>query len=101
LLMQTLWSVRPGISQRGKVLRHLQDDISHKIALTLWKRMFPSIIFQHCFAIFLWSSGQSSWLQIQIRRYQIFWEVLGLERGRSTSWVQLRGYLKEKVAAPV
>jgi hypothetical protein len=34
----------------------------------------------------LWSSDQSSWLQIQIsefdsRRYQIFWEVVGLERG--------------------
>jgi hypothetical protein len=35
----------------------------------------------------LWSSGQSSLLQIQrsrfeSRRYQIFWEVVGLERGR-------------------
>jgi hypothetical protein len=30
----------------------------------------------------LWSSGQSSWLQIQkSRRYQIFWEVVSLERG--------------------
>jgi hypothetical protein len=34
----------------------------------------------------LWSSGQSSWLQILrsgfgSRRYQIFWEVVGLERG--------------------
>jgi hypothetical protein len=34
----------------------------------------------------LWSNGQSSWLQIQrsgfdSRRYQIFWEVVGLERG--------------------
>jgi hypothetical protein len=34
----------------------------------------------------LWSSGQSSWLQIQgsgfdYRRYQIFWEVVGFERG--------------------
>jgi hypothetical protein len=34
----------------------------------------------------LWSSDQSSWLQIQrsgfdSRRYQIFWEVVGLERG--------------------
>jgi hypothetical protein len=34
----------------------------------------------------LWSSGQSSWLQIQrsgldFRRYQIFSEVVGLERG--------------------
>jgi hypothetical protein len=33
----------------------------------------------------LWSSGQSSWLQIQrsrldSRRYQIFWEAVGLER---------------------
>jgi hypothetical protein len=34
----------------------------------------------------VWSSGQSSWLQIQrsgldFRRYQIVWEVVGLERG--------------------
>jgi hypothetical protein len=34
----------------------------------------------------LWSSGQSSWIQIQrsgfdFRRYQIFWVVVGLERG--------------------
>jgi hypothetical protein len=34
----------------------------------------------------LWSSGQSSWLQIQrsefdSRRYQFFWGVVGLERG--------------------
>jgi hypothetical protein len=34
----------------------------------------------------LWSSGQSSWLQIRMsafdsRRYQTFWEVVGLERG--------------------
>jgi hypothetical protein len=34
----------------------------------------------------LWFSGQSSWLQIQrsgfdSRRYQIFWEVVSLERG--------------------
>jgi hypothetical protein len=34
----------------------------------------------------LWSSGQSSWLQIQrsgldSQRYHIFWDVMGLERG--------------------
>jgi hypothetical protein len=42
----------------------------------------------------LWSSGQSSWLQIRrsgfdSRRYQIFWEVMGLEQGsqpREYNW---------------
>jgi hypothetical protein len=39
-----------------------------------------------CRRLLLWSSGQSSWLQIQrsgfdSRRYQIFWEVVSLERG--------------------
>jgi hypothetical protein len=34
----------------------------------------------------LWSSGHSSWLQIQrsgydSRRYHIFWQIIGLERG--------------------
>jgi hypothetical protein len=34
----------------------------------------------------MWSSGHSSWLQVQrtgfdSRHYQIFWEVVGLERG--------------------
>jgi hypothetical protein len=43
-----------------------------------------------------WSSCQSSWLRIQrsgfgSRRYGV----------HSSSWVQLRSYLKEKVAAPV
>jgi hypothetical protein len=50
----------------------------------------------------LWSSGQSSWLQIlrsgfDSQCYQIFWEVVGLKQTR----VQLKGYLEEKVAAPV
>jgi hypothetical protein len=36
--------------------------------------------------LLLWASGESSWLQIQrsgfdTRRYQIFWKVVGLERG--------------------
>jgi hypothetical protein len=44
-------------------------------------------IFTPCmYARPLWSSGQSSWLHIQrsgfdSRRYKIFWEVVGLERG--------------------
>jgi hypothetical protein len=57
--------------------------------------IFPFLYFLPVLAILLmflsswpplWSSGQSSWLQIQrsgldSRRYQIFWEVVGLERG--------------------
>jgi hypothetical protein len=57
----------------------------------------------------LWFSDQGSWLQIQMsvfdsRLYQIFWEVVGPEVWNgvhSASWVQLRSYLVEKVAAPV
>jgi hypothetical protein len=35
------------------------------------------------------------------RRYKIFWEVVGLERVHSASWVQLRSYLEEILAVPV
>jgi hypothetical protein len=53
----------------------------------------------------LWSSRQSSWLQIQRSgfyswRYQIFWEVVGLKRGPLSLVSTIRSYLKEKVAAP-
>jgi hypothetical protein len=45
--------------------------------------IFPSDL--QCLVQSLWPSGQSSWLQIQrsgfdSRRYQVFWEVVGLER---------------------
>jgi hypothetical protein len=35
------------------------------------------------------------------RRYQIFWEVVGLEQGPLSLWVQLRSYFKQNIAAPV
>jgi hypothetical protein len=40
--------------------------------------------YNQAFGLPMWSSGQSSWLQIQrsrfdSRHYQIFWEVVGLE----------------------
>jgi hypothetical protein len=43
-----------------------------------------------------WSSGQSSWLQIQRSgfsswRYQIFWEAVGLERGPLSTIEELLG----------
>jgi hypothetical protein len=58
-----------------------------------------------CAGHIIWISGQSSWQEIQRSwfdswRSQIFWVVVGLERVHSASWVQLRSYLKEKVAAP-
>jgi hypothetical protein len=54
----------------------------------------------------LWSSNQSSWLQIQSTgfnswRYQIFWEVVGLERGPLSHVSTTEDCLKEKVAAPI
>jgi hypothetical protein len=54
----------------------------------------------------LWSSGQSSWLQIQksgldSRRYQIFWEIVGLERDPLSLVSTIEELLEKKVAAPV
>jgi hypothetical protein len=61
---------------------------------TIWKDTV-TVIFQFAWrewmkpikaSVLMYSSGQSSWLQIQrsgldFRRYCIFWEVVGLERG--------------------
>jgi hypothetical protein len=54
----------------------------------------------------LWSSGQSSWLRIQgcgfdSRRYQIFCEVVGLERGPLSLVSTIQELLGRKVEAPV
>jgi hypothetical protein len=54
----------------------------------------------------LWSSGQSSWLQIQrsgfySRRDQSFWEVVGLERGPLSFVSTTEELLDRKIAAPV
>jgi hypothetical protein len=54
-----------------------------------WIRPLKCFFFHECVWLErppLWSRGQSSWPQIQrsgfdSRRYQILWEVLGLERG--------------------
>jgi hypothetical protein len=55
---------------------------------------------------FLWSSGQSSWLQIQRSgfdswRYQIFWEVVSLERGPLSLVTTIEKLREEKVVASV
>jgi hypothetical protein len=54
----------------------------------------------------LWSSGQSSWLQTQRFGfdswcYQIFWEVVGLERSLLSFVSTIEELLDRKVAAPV
>jgi hypothetical protein len=53
----------------------------------LWSSLMWEInkFFRQLFLPPLWSSGQSSWLQIQrsgfhSRPYQLFWEVVGLKR---------------------
>jgi hypothetical protein len=61
---------------------------AHKFYISNGGRGQNSISSYNCVTSYpppLWSSGQSSWLQIQSaefdpRRYQIFWEVVGLER---------------------
>jgi hypothetical protein len=67
-------------------LLSIQINPIRKLLLLFWKNyrfIFTSII---CLLWPpLWSSGQSSWLQIQRSRfdslhYQIFWEVVGLEQ---------------------
>jgi hypothetical protein len=73
----------------------LQFNVYFKRHIALWKANDSRVCSDetwHCLQTcsimfpFMWSSGQSSWLQIQrsgfnSRRYQIFWEVVGLERG--------------------
>jgi hypothetical protein len=54
----------------------------------------------------MWSSGYSYCLQIQkfgfdSRRYQTFWEVVGLERGPLSLVSTTEELLDRKVAAPV
>jgi hypothetical protein len=77
------------------VLNHQTRGDGHALTST------PKIpIFSHAIILYsyekVWSSGQSSWLQIQrpgfdSQLYHIFREVVGLERR----------CLEEKVAAPV
>jgi hypothetical protein len=77
---------------------HLLPLHTNLLEQTLWQYIIQQYLFHITFPYIslttvytttwppLWSSGQSSWLQIQrsgfhSRQYQIFWEVVGLERG--------------------
>jgi hypothetical protein len=76
----------------------------------MWSRtktyIFEYTNFMLPMTISLWSSGHSSWLQIQrsgfdSQRYQIFWEVVGLERGPLTLVSTTEELLDIKLEAPV
>jgi hypothetical protein len=51
----------------------------------------------------LWSSSLATDPEpgFDSQRYQIFWEVVGLERGALSLVSTMRSYLKEKIEAPV
>jgi hypothetical protein len=54
----------------------------------------------------LWTSGQSSWLQIQSpgfipRRYHIFGKVVGLKRSPPSLVITIEEQLEKKIAAPI
>jgi hypothetical protein len=62
-------------------------------------------LFYLCLYDIVWSSGQSSWLQIQRSgsdslRYQILWEVVGLERGSLSLVSTTEELLERKSGGP-
>jgi hypothetical protein len=64
------------VQGRFKARNHHKQVCIHRTKINGINFLWPPV----------WSSGQSSWLQIQrygldSRHYQIFWEVVGLERG--------------------
>jgi hypothetical protein len=73
------------------VTRYLEESVNTGRNLTYLLLLFSllaSLLYMniHIYGPPLWSSGQSSWLQIQRSRfdswcYQIVWEVVGLEWG--------------------
>jgi hypothetical protein len=75
-------------------MSNLQGHVPELILLILSQPCWQDLLSSCCLLDFcgfymgppLWSSGQSSWLQIQrsgfdSQQYQIFWEIVGLERG--------------------
>jgi hypothetical protein len=93
--------------------------LSSNFCVVLHKGLFPSEFsthskhgrnrkITHCQLSYppLWSSRQSPGIQIQrswfdSRRYQIFWEVVGLERSPLRLASAIEELLEKKLAAPV
>jgi hypothetical protein len=65
-----------------------------------------ALVFENVAPIVMRTVLKNLWLQIQrsgfdFRRYHIFWEVLGLERGPLSLVSTTEELLERKVAAPV
>jgi hypothetical protein len=74
------------------------------ILYILWLLIFYSECVK--FRPSLWSNGQSSWLQIQRSwfdswRYQIFWDIVGLERGPLGLVSTTEELLERKSSGPI
>jgi hypothetical protein len=78
---------RVGVADRGPSRIPLNCSfICRSFINALSVRILRNIKRNKKLIMILWSSGQGFWLHIQrygfdSRRYQIFWEVVGLERG--------------------
>jgi hypothetical protein len=80
------------------------SELHRKSDRRLSAKLVPTFAGGECHVVSvtdLWSRGQSSWLQIQRSgfdswRYQIFWEVVGLERGPLSLVSTIEGLLERK-----
>jgi hypothetical protein len=76
----------PTREELSQFLRFTSYSTDNNICLGSHLDVCISLVFLLKIWPLLWSSGQSSWLQIQVsgfhsRGYRIFWAVVGLERG--------------------
>jgi hypothetical protein len=77
------WNRKVIITRYLKVIQHTHQRKQKQAEMRSWKNKENHTFWNF---LFVWSSGHSSWRQIQrsgfdSRRYQMFWEVVGLERG--------------------
>jgi hypothetical protein len=87
----TVWkcSINPITNPNLSIVTHTCDNITFSPFSQDISKHLLTAVFIHWYTQSwppLWSSSQSSWLQIQrsgfdSRHYQIFWVVVGLERG--------------------
>jgi hypothetical protein len=85
LRKHTLWSIS-GESNTTPRVFHVPRFLREARIMLLFIDSNWNRFGVHCTGPPLWSSAQRFWIQIQrswfdYRRHQIFWEVLGLERG--------------------